>query len=338
MLNLGCILYALEASIPSIPLIDLGRKWMLKWWWWIDDDDWQTLIAWPSLTGFSQASTAKRLGPYHQQASVAGFRVHIAYVSFYKIYFIKCCHFLPFSSQFLYFLFYFLRWLLTCHNVNRNWSQLKSNSRRSICLQLDWGLGTVGTIYVWCIYLAFCFHLFSFLFILFVFFSFYFGMTIFWFLLKEGLTSLNPWFGWLRLNPALYLSYNLNKMFLSIYLILKFRLQISMFYLHRMTLKIKVKHFCTIFLISGCKVDTNLILLLIFTFLRSRISKMYIINMNIIVINDVTLTVDLGTWGRIHLLCDLAQLWLFASYKLDLGVDSNISLTYPMLSISIILK
>ena len=47
--------------------------------------------------------------------------------------------------------------------------------------------------------------------------------------------------------------------------------------------------------------------------------------MNIIEINDVTLTVDLGTWGHIHLLCDLAQLWLFASYKLDLGVDSNIS-------------
>ena len=91
------------------------------------------------------------------------------------------------------------------------------------------------------------------------------------------------------------------------------------------SLKIKVKHFCTTFLISGCTVDTNLILLLIFTFFRSRISKMCIINMNIIVINDVTLTVDLRTWGHIHLLCDLAQLWLFASYKLDLSVDSNIS-------------
>ena len=47
----------------------------------------------------------------------------------------------------------------------------KTNSRRSICLQPDCGSGSVGTIYVWCIYLAFCFHLcFSFI------FSYYFTL------------------------------------------------------------------------------------------------------------------------------------------------------------------
>ena len=40
--------------------------------------------------------------------------------------------------------------------------------------------------------------------------------------------------------------------------------------------------------------------------------------------NDRTLTVDLGTQGHMHLSHDLAQLWPFTSYKLDLGVDSNI--------------
>ena len=46
------------------PLIDLERKFLqVEWWWWIDDDDRQTLIAWPSLTSCSQASTAKKIGP-----------------------------------------------------------------------------------------------------------------------------------------------------------------------------------------------------------------------------------------------------------------------------------
>ena len=46
------------------------------------------------------------------------------------------------------------------------------------------------------------------------------------------------------------------------------------FYLYCMTLKIKVKHFCMTFHISGCKHDTKLILVSILTFSRSRISQM----------------------------------------------------------------
>ena len=40
--------------------------------------------------------------------------------------------------------------------------------------------------------------------------------------------------------------------------------------------------------------------------------------------NYVTLTVDLGTKGHTHSLYDLSYLRLYTSYRLDLGVDSNI--------------
>ena len=40
--------------------------------------------------------------------------------------------------------------------------------------------------------------------------------------------------------------------------------------------------------------------------------------------NHVTLTVDLGTQGHTHSLYDLSYLRLNTSYRLDLGVDSNI--------------
>ena len=39
----------------------------------------------------------------------------------------------------------------------------------------------------------------------------------------------------------------------------------------------------------------------------------------------MTLTVDLGTQGHIHPLYDLTSLRLYTCYRLDLGVDSNIS-------------
>ena len=122
----------------------------------------------------------------------------------------NCCHFLPFSSQFLFFLFFYFfsfRWLLTCHNVNQNWS--RSRRIAGVLYVYNptevWASGFLGTIYVGCIYLAFCFH-FCFSFIS-SYFLFYFGMPIFWLVIKEGLASLNPWLGWLRLNPALYLSW-----------------------------------------------------------------------------------------------------------------------------------
>ena len=40
--------------------------------------------------------------------------------------------------------------------------------------------------------------------------------------------------------------------------------------------------------------------------------------------NHVTLTVDLETQGHTHSLYDLSYLRLYAGYRLDLGVDSNI--------------
>ena len=40
--------------------------------------------------------------------------------------------------------------------------------------------------------------------------------------------------------------------------------------------------------------------------------------------NHVTLTVDLETQGHTHSLYDLSYLRLYTSYRLDLGVDSNI--------------
>ena len=41
--------------------------------------------------------------------------------------------------------------------------------------------------------------------------------------------------------------------------------------------------------------------------------------------NHVTLTVDLETQGHTHSLYDLSYLRLYTSYRLDLGVDPNIS-------------
>ena len=75
--------------------------------------------------------------------------------------------------------------------------------------------------------------------------------------------------------------------------------------------------FCMTFLISGCKHDTKLILVSILTFSRSGILNMW-------KKNHVTLTVDLGTQGHTHSLYDLSYLRLNTSYRLDLGVDSNI--------------
>ena len=75
--------------------------------------------------------------------------------------------------------------------------------------------------------------------------------------------------------------------------------------------------FCMTFLISGCKHDTKLILVLILTFSRSQIS-------NMLKKNHATLKVDLGTQGHTHSLYDLSYLRLYTGYRLDLGVDSNI--------------
>ena len=77
--------------------------------------------------------------------------------------------------------------------------------------------------------------------------------------------------------------------------------------------------FCMTFLISGCKHDTKLILVSILTFSRSGISNMWKKSLY-----HVTLTVDLGTQGHTHSLYDLSYLRLNTSYRLDLGVDSNI--------------
>ena len=74
------------------------------------------------------------------------------------------------------------------------------------------------------------------------------------------------------------------------------------------------------FLVSGCKHDRKLDLGVDFHIFKIKDIKN-------VKINDVTLTFDLGTQGHTgltHLLYDLAPIWLFTSYKLDLGVNSNI--------------
>ena len=150
MLKAGGLLYAVWNSCP---LIDLERKFLqVEWWWWIDDDDRQTLIAWPSLTGCSQASTAKKIGPtikrpqwWDSGSIIICIRLYeILYYLLYCLYPIAAVFFLfHHSFYFSSFSIFLFRRLLTCHNVNRNWSQSKTNSRRSICLQ-PLGLGLRG--------------------------------------------------------------------------------------------------------------------------------------------------------------------------------------------------
>ena len=75
--------------------------------------------------------------------------------------------------------------------------------------------------------------------------------------------------------------------------------------------------FCMTFHISGCKHDTKSILVSISTFSRSKISKIIKTNMW-----PYRLTLNLKV---IHFFSyDLAYLWLYACYLLDLGVESNI--------------
>ena len=71
------------------------------------------------------------------------------------------------------------------------------------------------------------------------------------------------------------------------------------------------------FLISGCKHDTQLILVSILIFFEVEDIK-YVEK------NHVTLTVDLGTQGHTHSWYDLSYLRLYTDYRLDYGVDSNI--------------
>ena len=63
------------------------------------------------------------------------------------------------------------------------------------------------------------------------------------------------------------------------------------YYLNCKTLKIKVKYFGMTFLISGCKHDTNLILVSIQTFFKVR-------GIKTVSTNHVTLMVDLETWSH----------------------------------------